>query len=266
MVAGERRTSPHPRSRQPADRASSGRTAVASTVAAHTRGEPTPVAGPHPPALGKCPPEEGCQLGVADSLGVDDVALERRAVGHALLGEPDHARMLLVPVRLGRATVNVRQHRSLLDDDIVCLPGRTRFPTAFAQICGPDVHRSTTPLGGRSLKLSPTRVPWLAQDEVATRRGPLAAAVATSCRASDVHEHALEAASRRGVMGACARAQQAAHVSDLTRRARAARPASSPAGLPASGGRSASRGGAGARGSGRSGGGAGRSGGAPRPS
>ena len=33
------------------------------------------------------------------------------------VGEPDHARMLLVPVRVGGATVNVRQHRSLLDDD-----------------------------------------------------------------------------------------------------------------------------------------------------
>ena len=67
-----------------------------------------PLARTSPVALGQRPPEERGQFLVTDPLGVRDVALERRSVGHALLGEPRQlgVRLLVVSRRRGRGGVS----------------------------------------------------------------------------------------------------------------------------------------------------------------
>src|SRR5580704_16449224 len=54
---------------------------AAPAVAVGTAIRPAPLARTYPPALGQRTAEERGELAVADALGVDDVALERRAVG-----------------------------------------------------------------------------------------------------------------------------------------------------------------------------------------
>src|SRR5580658_3666569 len=65
-------------------------------VGARAPGAPAPLARAGPVALCQCSTEESGQFLVTDPLRVGDVALERRAVGHALLGKPRQAGVRLL--------------------------------------------------------------------------------------------------------------------------------------------------------------------------